>query len=186
MTVYEKLQESRVELQKLNIKKSGKNKYSGFSYYELSDFLPHINNIFKELKLCAVFNIEEDMATLLVINSEKSEETISFRSPIKEIELKGCSGIQGIGAQHTYMRRYLYINALEIVENDMLDAKAGDICGDMSIAGIKSVEELNEIYRGLLEKGGVISEKNKLEIKEASERMGAKFNVSARRFECQG
>jgi hypothetical protein len=122
MNVYEKLQSARVKLQNTTIKKSGKNKYANFEYFELSDFLPHVNEIFNEHKLTSVFNITSEVATLEVINSEKPEEKISFCSPLVNADVKGAIGIQQLGATHTYFRRYMYLIALEIVEHDMVDA----------------------------------------------------------------
>ena len=43
LNVYQKLQKVRVDVQKLNIKKSGKNAYANFSYFELKDFIPPVN-----------------------------------------------------------------------------------------------------------------------------------------------
>ena len=40
-------------------------------------------------------------------------------------ELKGCHEIQNLGASETYLRRYLYVAAFEIVEHDALDATTG-------------------------------------------------------------
>ena len=124
--VYEKLQNARVLLQKKNLKKSGKNKFAGFSYYELADFIPSVNEIFNEEKLFSEFNIENDVATLVIINIEEPTDTITFRSPVKEAEIKGSTPIQCLGGIHTYMKRYLYLNALEIVESDLFDSKVGD------------------------------------------------------------
>lgn len=123
--VYIKLISARLQLQKMNIKKSGENKYSGFKYFELSDFIPPLNEILAEHRLCTNFSIDGDKATLTIINCEAPEETISFTSPIAEAQLKGCTPIQAVGAVHTYMKRYLYLNALEIVEDDILDKNAG-------------------------------------------------------------
>lgn len=125
--VYEKLQEARVKLQNKKIKKSGKNNYSGFTYFEIPDFIPHVNQIFLELKLCSNFSIKDNIAYLEIINAEKIDEKTVFTMPTTSLELKGCSAIQALGGVNTYCRRYLYLNALEIAENDMLDAKAGDI-----------------------------------------------------------
>ena len=41
------------------------------------------------------------------------------------MEIKGSNAIQNLGGSNTYLRRYLYLNALEIVENDMYDATSG-------------------------------------------------------------
>ena len=46
MSVYKKLQDVRVELQKTPLKKSGKNKHIGFEYFELGDFLPTVQELF--------------------------------------------------------------------------------------------------------------------------------------------
>ncbi len=125
--VYEKLQEARVKLQEQKIKKSGKNNYSGFTYFEIADFIPYVNKIFLELKLCSNFSIKDNIAYLEIINAEKIDEKTIFTMPTTSLELKGCTAIQALGGVNTYCRRYLYLNALEIAENDMLDAKAGDI-----------------------------------------------------------
>ena len=123
--VFEKLQTARVELQKKALKKSGKNNYAGFEYYDLSDFLPAVNEIFYDLKLFSNFSINGECATLSIIDIEKTEDVITFTSPVEELELKGCNKIQALGGVHTYLKRYLYINALEIVENDTFDRVSG-------------------------------------------------------------
>ena len=129
MNIYEKLQSARVELQEKALKKSGENTFAKFKYYELADFLPSINTIFKETKLFSQFVIIGDTqfgtAKLTIIDIEKPEDTLIFESPIAEAGVKGTTAIQSLGAVHTYMKRYLYVNALEIVEADALDAIAG-------------------------------------------------------------
>lgn len=123
--IYLRLQNARVQLQKLELKKSGKNKYSGFTYFELKDFMPETNEIFLKEKLFSNFSIQGNIANLTIINIDNPEESILFTSPIDKASLKGCVPIQEIGAVHTYMKRYLYLNALEIVEDDVLDPNVG-------------------------------------------------------------
>lgn len=127
LNVYQRLQNARVELQKMNIKKSGENKYSGFKYFELKDFIPPLNEIFNQVGLSSNFSITDNIANLFIVNIDKPEENILFTSPIAEAQLKGCTPIQAVGAVHTYMKRYLYLNALEITEDDILDKEAGNI-----------------------------------------------------------
>ena len=119
--IYQKLQEARCELQEMNLKKSGNNKFSGYTYYELGDFLPAINALLKKYKLFSDISFG-DMAVLTITNAEKPDEKITFLSTIAEANLKGCHPIQNLGAIQTYLRRYLYMNAFEIVEHDLLDA----------------------------------------------------------------
>lgn len=122
MNVYEKLQKARIQLQSTKMKKSGHNKFAGYQYFELGDFLPEINKLFAELKLCSVVSFGKDLAELKVINIEKPDEVVTFTSPMADANLKGCHPIQNLGAVETYSRRYLYVTALEIVEHDALDS----------------------------------------------------------------
>lgn len=122
MNVYEKLQKARIELQSTKMKKSGHNKFAGYQYFELGDFLPEINKLFAELKLCSTVSFGKDLAELKIVNMEKPDEVITFTSPMAEANLKGCHPIQNLGAVETYSRRYLYVTALEIVEHDALDS----------------------------------------------------------------
>ena len=125
MNVYEKLQKARVELQNKGLNKSGNNKFAGYTYFELADFLPTINQLCLDLNLMTQTSFTSDLATLKVINTEKPEETIEFTSPMATAQLKGCHEIQNLGAVETYQRRYLLVTAFEIVENDALDPLNG-------------------------------------------------------------
>ena len=40
MSVYSKLMKARIRLQGMELKKSGENKFAGYKYFELGDFLP--------------------------------------------------------------------------------------------------------------------------------------------------
>lgn len=123
--IYTKLQEMRVSLQSLNVKKTGYNKHLNYNYYELGDFMPPINQLMKDQGVCSVVTYEPDVATLTLINAEKPEERIIFTSPMAEAKLGSAHPIQNLGAVETYQRRYLYMTAFEIVEADVLDASQG-------------------------------------------------------------
>jgi hypothetical protein len=119
--VYSKLQKARVILQELPLKKSGFNSFANFKYFELSDFLPSINTIFDNLGLCSVFNISNGVATLRIFDAEFGG-VIIFSSPTAEAGSGKAPPIQALGSMHTYLRRYLMLNALEITEHDAVDA----------------------------------------------------------------
>ena len=119
--VYEKLQKARIRLQHTELKKSGHNKFAGYKYFELGDFLPAIQSIFFELKLCPVVSFGTELATLRIIDTENGG-CVTFTSPMAEAQLKGCHPIQNLGAVETYSRRYLYVTAMEIVEHDAIDS----------------------------------------------------------------
>lgn len=121
MNIFEKIQLAKDIILKANLKKSGTNKFAGYSYYELADLLPTIIQVCNDLKLYTGVGFTETSATLTIINSEKPEEIIKYSSPMKEIEMKGCNPIQALGGVETYQRRYLYMAAFDIIENDMFD-----------------------------------------------------------------
>lgn len=121
MNVYQKLQKCRVELQKSNLKKTGENNFSHYTYYELGDFLPKINELLDKYFLAGIFQFGTEEAKLTIINTEKLDETIVFSTPVSIAQLKGCYEIQNIGATQTYARRYLYVMAFEIAESEVMD-----------------------------------------------------------------
>lgn len=123
MNVYEKLIQARLMFQDENVKKSGQNKYAGYTYFELNDILPICNKICNEIKAVCVLNFTETVATLQFIDCEKTDDVITFSSPMSEATLKGCHKVQNLGAVETYIKRYLYQNCFEIAENDALDSQ---------------------------------------------------------------
>ena len=123
MGVHKKLMEARILLQQAPLKKSGHNKFAGYSYFELGDFLPTINQIFSRVGLCGVVSFDKELATLTITDTEDSTE-IKLTSPMADANLKGCHPIQNLGAVETYTRRYLWVSAMEIVEHDALDSSA--------------------------------------------------------------
>ena len=123
MGVHKKLMEARLLLQHAPLKKSGHNKFAGYSYFELGDFLPTINSIFYKVGLCGVVSFGKELASLTITDTEDGSEIV-LTSPMAEANLKGCHPIQNLGAVETYTRRYLWVSAMEIVEHDALDSSA--------------------------------------------------------------
>lgn len=121
LNIYQKIQKARVELQKRDIKKTGLNKYSNYKYFELGDFLPHINDICFEVGLYTEFEYGEEEAFLYLIDCDNPEIKRRWRTPVKVPALKGCTDIQAIGGSQTFSRRYLYMMAFEISETDIVN-----------------------------------------------------------------
>jgi hypothetical protein len=124
MKVYKKLVAVRSELQAMSLTKSGHNKFAGYKYFELGDFLPSIQMLFNKHGLCDVISFTEDLATMVIYDTDDGS-SVTFTSPMGSAQLKGCHEVQNIGAVETYQRRYLYVTALAIVEHDALDATTG-------------------------------------------------------------
>lgn len=138
----ESIIEIRCELQAKNLKKSGKNKFAGFDYFELSDFLPTLNELMKKYKVNDIFTIKDGMASLtLVLGEEKQEYTmpfVIFDTPltfkkdkngnyVKDkngdyVQVPSMQDIQYLGALNTYYKRYLYLNAFGITDGEIIDS----------------------------------------------------------------
>jgi len=101
MSVYTKLMEARLQLQAKDLNKSGHNKFAGYKYFELGDFLPEIQNIFAKLGLCGVVSYTGDLASLTIVDTEDNSQVI-ITSPMGSAALKGCHEVQNIGAVETY------------------------------------------------------------------------------------
>lgn len=156
MSVHKKLNAARIELQNSKLAKSGNNKFAGYKYFELGDFLPTINTIFNKAGLCGVVSFASDLATLTITDIEDNSQIV-ITSPMGSAALKGCHEVQNIGAVETYQRRYLWVTAMEIVEHDALEAVTGrdevatvklepvDVYIAM-IRGAKTMAELQSIF----------------------------------------
>lgn len=123
--VFTKLNEARTELQRRELKKSGRNKFAGYNYFELGDFLPTVQEIFAQIGLCGIVSYGAETASLIITNCEDSDDFVEITSPMSSAALKGAHDIQNLGAVQTYLRRYLWVTAMEIVEHDELDATLG-------------------------------------------------------------
>ena len=125
MNVYQKLNEARDEFHQAKLKKSGHNKFANYYYFELGDFVIPALEIFKQIGLTSIISFGKEEASMTIVNNDKPEEKIVLTSPMSSAALKGCHEVQNLGAVQTYLRRYLWVAALEIVEHDALDGTIG-------------------------------------------------------------
>ncbi len=116
----------RVDLQNSTIKKSGKNKHAGFSYYELSDFLPKLNELMLENGINDIVSINNELASITLVKDAERETYsipfIMFETPLANSGKKMMQDIQYLGALNTYLKRYLYLNAFGITDGEVIDS----------------------------------------------------------------
>jgi len=130
--VYTKLAQARLKFLQAGASKSGKNMHLEFKYFELEDIVPMATQIFAELNLIHVVTFEDGVAKMVIMDAEDPVDEIQFIIPFREIEPivsnKGnvvTNPLQALGASITYLRRYLWMMALDIVEADSIDANLG-------------------------------------------------------------
>lgn len=116
----------RCALQKKNLKKSGKNKFAGFDYFELADFLPTLNELMLAEGVNDLFSIDENYATLRIVKGEEMNiyriPFVQFPTPLNKQGQPSMQDIQYLGALNTYYKRYLYLNAFGITDGDVIEA----------------------------------------------------------------
>jgi hypothetical protein len=122
MSIYKKLSDVREHFHELELKKTGHNKFAGYKYFELGDFLIPALNVLKIYGIVSVISFGKEMATMRLIDIDKPDDFIEITSPMSSASLKGAHEIQNLGAVQTYTRRYLWVAALEIVEHDAIDS----------------------------------------------------------------
>jgi chromosomal replication initiation ATPase DnaA len=119
-SVYKKLNECRLKFMQAKVKKSGKNTFAGYEYFELDDILKAVIGICNEVGAVTIVNFTSEAATLNFTDCD-SGQSIVFTSPMASASLKGCHEVQNLGAVESYIKRYLYQNCFEIAEPDSLD-----------------------------------------------------------------
>ena len=121
MNIYGQLGKAREQFHELKLKKTGKNKFAGYEYFELGDFLIPAMKCLNDNGLVAVISFGSELATMRIA-STKDDSSITITSPMSEANMKGNQPVQNLGAVETYQRRYLWVAAMEIVEHDALDS----------------------------------------------------------------
>lgn len=150
----------RVELQNAKLKKSGKNKFAGFDYFELADFLPKLNELMLSEGLNDRFYIKDDLATLEI---QKDDEINTYTMPFvmfetptnrredkttgEVYEVKSMQDIQYLGALNTYYKRYLYLNAFGITDGEIIDSMNNEEIKSEPKATSEQIELLLKIYK---------------------------------------
>jgi len=122
MNVYQKLNASRLEFHSKQLKKTGYNSFAKYYYFELGDFVIPALQVLEKNGLNASISFGTDLASMTIVDTDKPEDRIVITSPMSTCEMKGLHAVQQLGAVQTYLRRYLWVAALEIVEHDALDA----------------------------------------------------------------
>lgn len=163
LNVYGKLLEARKRFLEAGIKKTGVNRYAEYKYFTLDEIIPVKQEIFRDLGLADVISFGTEVANLMIYNVDNPEESIEFMSQLAPDESMIKNPIQKVGAIQTYVRRYLYLLALDIIESDGIEEttdKPVDEDGKPAPATTKksnrpaTPEERQETKDQLIDQGG--------------------------------
>ena len=122
LNVYQRLLTAREKFLEHGISKSGKHMELRYKYFELDDIVPIAIGIFTEVGIIPLVSFTEEQAVMTVVNTDNPEETIQFSCPMRyPSENKMVNPVQALGSAQTYLRRYLYMIALDICEPDTIE-----------------------------------------------------------------
>ncbi|MGM0409259.1 MAG: ERF family protein [Bacillota bacterium] len=128
-SIYEKISNARQEINEADIPKSGYSKFGNYEYHELADFLPFITKACNNNRITPIFNLNRDEKgkenAELTIHDWDSTKIIKYNSPVDSFSNKKMKPIQELGAKHTFMRRYLYMDAFDISEKSIPELLQG-------------------------------------------------------------
>ena len=128
MNVWQKLLASRIDFLKSGVSKSGINMHAEFKYFELEDIVPMATSIFYKYNCVFVTSFPDGKAVGKLINLDNTAEEVvvefNARSIAEPAKFR-MNEVQGLGAEITYMRRYLYFLILDVVEADAFDCDSG-------------------------------------------------------------
>lgn len=139
MNIFQKMQAVKCDLQKAVDSKSGKNNFAKFSYLQLTDFMPKLNELNKNYGLFTHFHIDTtyntdgvkiEKAVLQIVDMDNTTQTLTYVSETADAIVKGATAIQNLGSLHTYMRRYMYVEAYDLAVEDDLDKRSGMKAGE--------------------------------------------------------
>ena len=131
--VLQKLARARLEFLDQKISKSGVNRHLEFHYFELEDIVPAAIRIFAGLGLATRTVMDGQTASMLVLNADDPDEDgVEFTLPYREnkpiVSNAGrevTNPMQALGASVTYLRRYLWMLALDVTEPDGVAPNVG-------------------------------------------------------------
>lgn len=122
MNVYQRLLTARAKFLEHGVSKSGKHMELRYKYFELDDIVPIAIGIFTEVGLVPLVSFTDEQATMTMVNTDNPDETIQFSCPMRyPSENKMVNPVQALGSAQTYLRRYLYMIALDICEPDTIE-----------------------------------------------------------------
>lgn len=127
--IYQKLRNARREFLQRGVQASGYNGHADFDYFELKDIIPVANEVFDEQGLFLFVSFENNECVGRLVDLEDENAMLRFTLPhtkIAEPAKFRMNEMQALGAETTYLRRYMYLVVLDIIQSDEIDYRKKD------------------------------------------------------------
>jgi len=120
--VLQKLLEARLEIYNSDLKKSGRNEYSGFDYYTPEQVERLVDKACSKTNTIVLCNLKADefglFQTLDFIDLD-SDEKLSFEMRTKHGSITATNETQQMGGTDTYSERYIKMKVFQIKDNNL-------------------------------------------------------------------
>lgn len=153
-SIYFKLSKTRMEIQKTKPKMTGKNNYSKYDYYKMSDILPIINKAEMNNGICSIFTMQDNIPKLTTYDVENPDNTIIISIPYAEAQMKNAPKVHNIAASCAYFHRYLLLLNYGISDNDFVDSEQH--ISSMLVSKIQIDNMMSLISKTAINKAGII------------------------------
>ena len=118
-TIFKKLTNARRAFKKQGIQARGENNFNNFKYITLEDIVNSAIDILADNDLCIHQKFYLDPPVVELVDLETGyTETFGSRLTFEPDGKNTNQRLQGLGSTETYLRRYIYLQILDIVECD--------------------------------------------------------------------
>ena len=148
MSIFKKIADVQMELQKVEFTKSGHNKFGNFKYFELDDIMPCIQTKCYDHDLMMQFLFTDKKATLMIVDVTNGDRFCNEipMPDVKELNKK-MNVVQSLGAYITYLKRYLLLNTFCICEKSVIDSDAMSSMANQKAASGNVKPQRNHVPR---------------------------------------
>lgn len=122
MEIYKKILKAKEVIKQSKLTKQGKNTYSNYDYFTPEQVDKLVFEACKEANLLTIFNLKRNELGIyghlkIVDIDSNTEVNIEMASDIPQI--KATNIAQQLGGAMTYTKRYMLMNAFDIVDNNL-------------------------------------------------------------------
>ena len=122
LKVLKKMNDAIELIKNSNLTKRGRNTFSGYSYYTPEQVSELVIGACHKVKIFPKFDLikgEHGIDGKLKIFDLESDEVLEYTMASAIPEIKATNVSQQLGGAMTYTKRYLYMNAFDIVDNNL-------------------------------------------------------------------
>ena len=128
--LYKNLQEAREQFKECGIKKTGQNNFQNYSYFELNEIVDLAITILKKNNLSTKTGFGKKPYYMELIDTETGYGE-KFESDVPDWTYNDIGKdsthnkmLQGVGKKESYLRRYLYMQILDVHDTDAVEIES--------------------------------------------------------------